>query len=90
MSESYLAVLDRFTEEIAVVLIEDSEAPVNQLDLPVEQVPPEGRHEGAVLEARFIEGELEDLTYRPEEETSRRKSAEERFNRLSNRLPDEE
>ncbi|ELY93376.1 hypothetical protein C483_05403 [Natrialba hulunbeirensis JCM 10989] len=66
----------------------------DEMRLDIERVPDDGRHEGAVFEAtveRDDDGEvsaLETLTYRPDETETRRETAQDRFDELSERLSD--
>ncbi|MCU4740530.1 DUF3006 domain-containing protein [Halobacteria archaeon AArc-m2/3/4] len=62
--------------------------PVDQLDVDVETLPEVGRHEGAVFDVDLENGALVDATYRPEETRDRRERAQDRFDRLSERLSD--
>ncbi|SEV83407.1 Protein of unknown function [Natrinema salifodinae] len=91
-TETHTAVLDRIVDgETAVLLLEEAGDVVDELALDVDALPDEGRHEGAVFEVRVDrdEGTLREATYREDEERERRESAQERFDRLSERLPDE-
>ncbi len=63
---------------------------VDELVVGVDALPSDGRHEGAVFEVRVdADGALLEASYRADEERARRESARERFDRLSERLPDE-
>ncbi|GAB3031652.1 DUF3006 domain-containing protein [Natronobiforma cellulositropha] len=87
MSETYTATLDRIVDgEWAVLLLEDEGETVDQLDVPLERLPAEGRDEGAVFEVQLEAGNLRELRYRDEETHSRRARAQERLERLSERL----
>ncbi|OIB56736.1 DUF3006 family protein [Natrialba sp. SSL1] len=67
----------------------------DEIQLAVERVPADGRHDGAVFEAtveRDDDGEvtaLETLAYRPDETEARRETAQDRFDELSERLSDQ-
>lgn len=89
MSDTYTAVVDRIVEGTAVLLLEADGETVDQRDLPAEDLPDEGRHEGAVFEATAEDGTIVDLEYRPETEADRREAAQDRFDRLSKRLDEE-
>lgn len=98
---SYTAVLDRIVDdETAVLLLEDDETgdgveggagdnPVDERTVPVERLPAEGAHEGAVLHVAFEDDALREATYRPDEERDRRERTQDRFDRLSDRLSEE-
>lgn len=90
MSETYTAVLDRIVDgKTAVVLLEEDETVVDELTLDVERLPEDGQHEGAVFDVELEADALREVTYRPSEERERQQSAQERFDRLSERLSDE-
>lgn len=90
MTGTRTAVLDRVVDgETAVLLVEEDGAVVDELTVPVDRLPDDGRTEGAVFTATIRDGELAGLTYRPEETESRRESAQDRFDRLSERLDEE-
>lgn len=89
MANVRTAVLDRIVDgRTAVLLIENGEHVTDQFDLDIDEVPNDGRHEGAVFEV-VLDGEaICDLEYRADEEHDRRKAAQERFDRLSERFSD--
>ncbi|OAQ54237.1 hypothetical protein HTG_01495 [Natrinema mahii] len=63
---------------------------VDELVVGVDALPAAGRHEGAVFAVRVgADGTLLEASYRADAEGERRESARERFDRLSERLPDE-
>ena len=89
MSESQTAVLDRIVDgETAVLLCEADGEIVDELTVPVTELPDDGREEGAVFSISVDGGELETIDYRPDETESRREAAQNRFDRLSERLGD--
>ena len=91
MTETYTATLDRIVDgHTAVLLLEADGEIVDQLDVDVATLPPEGQHEGAVLEVAVEASELCEAEYLPELTQSRRESAQERFDRLSTKLSDRE
>lgn len=89
MTDTYTAVIDRIVEGTAVLLLEVDGETVDQFDVPLEGIPEDGRHEGAVFEATVTDDELAGLEYRPETEADRRETAQDRFDRLSKRLDEE-
>lgn len=90
MSETYVAVLDRIVDDgTAVLLLESDGAVVDELAVDVATLPPAGRHEGAVLEVTVADGAVLEAVPRTDAERERRESAQERFDRLSERLSDE-
>ena len=87
---TYTAVIDRIVDgETAVVLLESDDEIVDQFDLDVELVPADGQHEGAVFEITVDDDRIE-MRYKPETEAERREAAQDRFDRLSKRLGDED
>lgn len=89
MSDTYTAVVDRIVEGVAVLLLEADGETVDQHELPTDELPDEGGHEGAVFEATVEDGTIVDLEYRPGTEADRREAAQDRFDRLSKRLDEE-
>ncbi|ELY40324.1 DUF3006 family protein [Natronorubrum tibetense] len=90
MTETDTAVVDRIVDgKTAVLLLETDDTVVDERTMAVESLPEDGQHEGAVFDVEFEDDELRELTYRPSVERERRESAQERFDRLSERLPDE-
>jgi hypothetical protein len=93
---TYVAVLDRFetmaeeNTEIAVLLVEDDDQVVDELLLDRADVPDDGRHQDAVFEVRFDDGELVEVVYDPETSAERSTAAQDRFDRLSKRLSRED
>lgn len=86
--------------ELAVLLLEADGEVVDERTVPVDRLPSEGTHEGAVLEVEIADdedgaeddveaGTLLEVTYDPEQERDRQDRAQDRFDRLSERLSDE-
>lgn len=91
MSERYTATLDRIVDgDTAVLLLEDEGTVVDELAVDVKRLPPDGRHDGAVFDVELEDGSLREATYRPHAERDRRERARERFDRLSERLSDDD
>lgn len=89
-SGTYTGVVDRIVDgKTAVILLEADGETVEQLDVAVEELPDEGRHEGAIFELVVDDGEIRDWQYRPATERRRREEAQDRLDRLSERLDDE-
>nr|WP_049895434.1 DUF3006 family protein [Halopiger xanaduensis] len=85
---------------MAVLLLEADGEVVDERTVPVDRLPVDGAHEGAVLEVVVADdedadetdieaGALLEVTYDPERERDRRDRAQDRFDRLSERLSDE-
>ena len=88
MAKEYRGVLDRFEDDLAVVLLEQDGETVDDIAIPREQLPEEGRHQGAIFAAEMKDREIETLSYRPEETAERTEETQSRFDRLSRRPPD--
>lgn len=84
----YVAVVDRFEGDRAVLLLEDGDEVAGDVAVPRERLPEPARNQDAVLEVVVQGGRLADATYRPGETERRRESARDRFDRLSRRPPD--
>lgn len=85
----YAATVDRIVDgETAVLLIEDDDAVIEQVTRPLEELPADCGA-GSVLEATVMDGELVEITPRPEETADRRERIAEKLDRLSRRLDDE-
>lgn len=86
----YTAVIDRFEGDLAVLLLEDDGATVDDIAVDRSALPDDARHVDAVLSVVVEDEELLDASYRPDETEQRTESAQSRFDRLSQRPPSEE
>ena len=88
MHGTYTAVVDRIVDgKTAVLLIEDGDEVIDQFDINTEELPEEVG-EGGVLTVQVDDNEITAMEYLEDETNSRRQAAQERFDRLSERLPD--
>jgi hypothetical protein len=92
---TYTAVLDRFEtgaddERLAVLMLEADGETVGDLVVGAADLPGDARHADAVLEVDVADGALASATYRPAETEERAEAAQDRFDRLSRRLGDED
>ncbi|WP_435349696.1 DUF3006 domain-containing protein [Haloarchaeobius sp. HRN-SO-5] len=87
MIRRYTAVLDRFEEDTAVLLLEEDGVQVDELLLDRHELPEAGRRQNAVFDVRVCGDSLRILTYRPEETDRRTTDAQDRFDRLASDLP---
>jgi len=88
MKGAYTAVVDRIVDgETAVLLIEDGDEVVDQFDIGIEELPEEVG-EGGVLTVQVDDNMITTMEYLEDETDSRRQAAQERFDRLSERLSD--
>lgn len=90
MDGTYTAVVDRFEEEQAVLLLEDDGETVGELLVDEDALPEEGRHVDAVLVVELEDDELDDVTYEERETADRGEQAQRRFDDLSQRPPSSE
>nr|WP_233341066.1 DUF3006 domain-containing protein [Haloprofundus sp. MHR1] len=90
MDEATLLVVDRFEGDDAVLLVEEDGELVDELVLPTAMLPTDGQHQDAILSLARPDETRVELRYDPEMTTERRQSAQDRFDRLSQSLPDEE
>ncbi|WP_257301224.1 DUF3006 domain-containing protein [Haloarchaeobius sp. FL176] len=88
MPETYTAVLDRFEESTAVLLLEQDGEQVEEMSVARDMLPRAGRHQDAIFELE-ISDETVSLRYREQDTAQRRANAQSRFDRLSSELPDE-
>ncbi|MCU4719678.1 DUF3006 domain-containing protein [Halapricum hydrolyticum] len=90
LSGTYTAVLDRFEDELAVLLIEDDGDVVSDVTIERSDLPQPGRHQDAIFDVEFEDGEVVSVVYDSETTEKRSRAAQSRFDRLSRRLPDDE
>lgn len=97
MDGTYTGVVDRIVDgETAAILLESEESEeagdenrsIDQLEVGADRLPREGRYEGAVLTVTVADGEFVGAEHREKESEERREALQERFDRLSERLPD--
>jgi hypothetical protein len=90
MDGTFTGVVDRIVDgETAVILLEDDDDVIEQIDLPVEQLPAQAQEDGGLLRITLRDGEPVSLEYAAEETHNRRESTQEKLDRLSRRLSDE-
>lgn len=82
----YTAVLDRFEEDRAVLLLERGDELVDEVVVPESMLPAAGRHQDAVFGVYLTDEESTEFRYDPERTASRSDRAQSRFDRLSRRL----
>ncbi|MFC5972923.1 DUF3006 domain-containing protein [Halomarina salina] len=84
----YVAVLDRFEGDLAVLLLEADEETVGDVSISVERLPEAAHHTDAVLHVTVEDGDLVDARYDEDETEARADRVQSRFDRLSRRLGD--
>lgn len=87
MSQTYIGVIDRIVDDqTATILFEEDGEVVDQLDVPVGELPEDGRKEGSVLEVTVENGEYISGEYLKEATEDRKEAANDRLDRLSQPL----
>ncbi|WP_092735241.1 DUF3006 domain-containing protein [Halopenitus persicus] len=87
---TYTAVIDRFEDDLAVLLLEDDGNVTDQILVSKSRLPEAGTHVDAVLSVRIADGTAIDVAYRPEETSDRSRRMQHRFDELSERPPSDE
>jgi hypothetical protein len=86
-SGTFTAVVDRFEDDLAVLVLERNGETAGELVTGAETLPEDGRHVDAVLGVTLSEGELVAVEDRPAATEDRRERAQRRFDRLSQPPP---
>ena len=86
---SYTGVLDRFEDDQAVLVLERDGETVDELVVDREELPEEAGPD-AVLRLVVDHGHLVDAAYDESETIARRDAAQDRFDRLAERPPDDD
>ena len=81
--ETYTAVLDRFEDDLAVLVLESDREAGGILVVESGLLPVDGQHQDALFTVEVREDELVDATYHSERTKQRQESAQSRFDRLS-------
>ncbi|RZV06518.1 DUF3006 domain-containing protein [Natrinema hispanicum] len=91
MDGTYTGVVDRIEDgEIAVILLEENGQVIEQVDVPVGRLPEPAQTDGGVLSVMLEDGDITSMEYRPDATRDRRESAQEKLDRLSEKLSDRE
>ena len=88
---AYTAVLDRYEDDVAVLVVEDEEREHDIAERLVERtaLPEDARAVDTVVKVTFVDGEPAEVDARPAETSDRAESAQSRFDRLSRRRSDD-
>lgn len=84
---TYTAVVDRFEDGLAVLLLEADGETVGERTLDRAALPEDGRHVDAVLRVEVRDGDVAGVSSEPEESAERSERARRRFDDLSSRPP---
>jgi len=87
---TYTAVVDRFEDELAVLLVEGESELVGELVVETMSLPVDGQHVDAVLTVEVQDGKLDDVWYEADKTVERKEDVESRFDRLSERPPSDD
>ncbi|WP_424016221.1 DUF3006 domain-containing protein (plasmid) [Halorientalis pallida] len=85
---TYTAAVDRFEDDLAVLLVEDENDPIGELVVDEDELPTDGQHVDAVITVAVEDGELVEARYQAQETEARSEAAQSRFDRLSERPPE--
>lgn len=83
---TYRAVLDRVEDGVGVLLIEADDEVVDERDVDPDVLPSDAS-DGAIFDATFASGTLEELAHRPDATERRRRDVQSRFDDLAERPP---
>lgn len=84
---TYTAVVDTVEEGLATLIFDRVEERGTGYVVDAEDLPTSARHQDAVLTVTVVDGEPVEYDYDPEETETRRREAQDRFDRLSQRPP---
>jgi Protein of unknown function (DUF3006). len=85
---TFTAVVDRFEEDLAVLVIEDDDETVGEYVTSAGNLPEDGQKVDAVLTATFEEGEIINVSFDENETEQRDTNMKNRLDRLSQRPSD--
>jgi len=86
---TYTAVVDTIEDGLATVFFERDGDDVGDAVLDVDRLPDEGWHADAILDVRIEDGSIATATYDPDLTEARSEAAQDRFDRLSERPPED-
>jgi hypothetical protein len=81
----YTAVVDRIEDGLAAVLVEEEGTDAYELLVEPSELPEEAQNADAVLTVEVQDGDLAEARYEANETAERRETAQNRFDRLSER-----
>lgn len=87
-THQFIGVIDRFEDDLAVILLEACGEVIDEVALDRAELPADAVHTDAVLTVTLTnDGEVAALEYEPAETTDRKERAQSRFDRLAERPP---
>ncbi|WP_266081084.1 DUF3006 domain-containing protein [Haladaptatus caseinilyticus] len=84
------AVLDRFEDEQAVLLLESDGVTVDEHVIHHDDLPESGRHQDAIFTVTLDEETIVEIVYEPTETEERAEAAQRQFDRLARRPPEDD
>jgi len=87
---TYTGVVDAIEDGLATLFVEADGDEIGSVVVAPSVLPERGRHADAVLSLTIEDGELVAADYEPNRTTARRDTTQNRFDRLSRRLSDDE
>ena len=86
----YTAVVDAVEDDSVRVFIEQNGEEIGNIVVDASALPPDCRQADAVLTVAIVDGEFAEVTHDPDGTTARKQDAQDRFDRLSSRPPENE
>ncbi|OYR78897.1 hypothetical protein DJ71_16985 [Halorubrum sp. E3] len=83
----YTAVVDSIEDGLATVFFEQDGDEVGNAVIDPAELPADGRHADAILTVEILEGNISSSEYDPDQTETRSNTAQDRFDRLSERPP---
>ena len=88
-SQTFSAVLDRFEEDQAVLLLESDGETVDEIVIQRDDLPVSGRHQDAIFTVTVDGDTVVEIEYESAETEERADASQEQFDRLARRLPED-
>lgn len=85
---TYTAVLDRIEDGLAALEV-TADGDRREVTVPVDRLSADASRVDSVVTVEVVDGVIETVAYDPEATTARAERAQSRFDRLSERLPDD-
>mgnify|MGYP000153157313 CR=1 FL=1 len=87
---TYTAVVDTVEEGLVTLIFDRSDEGASGCVVNATNLPVDARHQDAVLTVTVDDGDFVDYEYDPEATDTRQREAQDRFDRLSQRPPEED
>jgi len=86
----YTAVVDRIEDTLATLELSDDDGERYTLVVDENELPTDARHADAILAVTLVDEELVEAAYQPADTAARKHDAQDRFDRLSRRAPQDD